>query len=239
MKNRPYPYYNVGKFSTLPEFVDYIKKKNNTKVAVKYVKGSQKVEKTYNEVASEIEALAKEINCLNLVNKNIAVLGENSYEWILSYLAITVSKNTVVPIDKDLDINDVMNIIKEANVDLIFYSNTYSDYGEIIKEKINDIKLISFNELSSLVENGKKKNNRLPKINLNENATIIYSGGTTGKPKGVVLSHQNLCEDIRRSSMQLLITGDSLLVLPLHHTFPLMANVLCMFNIRLCYLYTK
>ena len=95
----------------MPEFVDYIKKKNNTKVAVKYVKGSQKVEKTYNEVASEIEALAKEINCLNLVNKNIAVLGENSYEWILSYLAITVSKNTVVPIDKDLDINDVNLVI--------------------------------------------------------------------------------------------------------------------------------
>lgn len=231
MKNKPYPYYNVGDYCTLSEFMTYIREKNSTKIAVKYIKNKQKIEKTYDEMVDEIEALARKINSLDLIDKNIAVLGENSYEWVLSYMAITVSKNTVVPIDKDLEISEVLNLLKEADVDLIFYSNTYSDYGDTIKKEINGIKVVSFDEMDNYIEDGKKLDRELPKVTPQKNATIIFTSGTTGKPKGVLLSHQNLCEDIKRSSMQLLITGDSLLVLPLHHTFPLMANVLCMFNI--------
>lgn len=229
MKN--YPYYEVGKYTTLKELLEYSKNVHGEKIAFKYMRKKQDIEKTYNEFSDEVNSLAKKIESISEGKKNVAVIGENSYEWILTYMATTISKNVIVPIDKDLEIEEIKNIINEANVSVIFYSDTYSDYIDNLIKAFPKLKSYNFKKIDEYLEEGKKLEMTLPNIESDALATIIFTSGTTGKPKGVMLTHKNLCEDIMTSSMQLLITGDSVLVLPLHHTFAFTANVLCMFNI--------
>lgn len=92
-------------------------------------------------------------------------------------------------------------------------------------------------DLEKYMQEGEKEYQNHPEtfdnleINQDDLAAIIYTSGTTGIAKGVMLTHLNLCEDTCKSSRNLLIPGNSILVLPLHHTFAFTANVLCMLNI--------
>lgn len=247
MRNSVYPYYEVAEYSNLKELLEYASKKYKDKIAFKFSYKKQEIEKTYKTFYKEACLLGNKIDSICRENEKIGVIGENSYEWILTYMATTISGNIIVPIDKDLEFEDVETIIKEADIKVLFYSNTYADYIErlVQKTKVNidtngsdsntdgltDIKFINFKDINECIEEGKWIKRKNKEIKSEMLATIIFTSGTTGKPKGVMLTHKNLCEDVRISSMQLLITGDSVLVLPLHHTFSFTANVLCMFNI--------
>lgn len=63
--------------------------------------------------------------------KRIAVIGENRYEWGLSYLAVTCGTGIVVPLDKSLPENEIKNLIERSEVEAIFYTKKYD---EIIKK---------------------------------------------------------------------------------------------------------
>ncbi len=92
-------------------------------------------------------------------------------------------------------------------------------------------------EMEKYLQEGKKEYQKHPEtfnrltIDKDDLAAIIYTSGTTGVAKGVMLTHLNLCEDTCKSSRNLLLPGNSILVLPLHHTFAFTANVLCMINV--------
>ena len=226
MKNGVYPYYEAGDYDTLTSFLEYITKKNSNKIAFKYSMNKRDIEKTYEEFHKEVVSLAKEMISKNYTNINIGILGENSYNWILSYMATSISGNVVVPIDKELEYCDIENLIREADVKVIFASNTYDDYFPKLSASFEKLKIISFKDLQKYIEHGKKLKIELPSITPDKLSTIIFTSGTTSKPKGVMLTHKNLAEDARICQKQFMLTGDSVLVLPLHHTFAFTANIL-------------
>lgn len=228
-KNKQYPYYHDEKIYTLREFLDFCEKKYSKRICFSYKRRDEVVNKTYAEFKKDVISLANYLLNNNFTSQNIALLGENSYEWIVSYFAIINSGNTVVPIDKDLDIKEIMRILSITQTKLVVYSNTYLDYAQEIEK--NNIKLLSMKHIenSILSSNNKLPKDKYKKIKVvgDDIAAIIYTSGTTGVPKGVMLSNKNICINVTSGMQSLKFEGSTILSLPLHHTYGISSSVLC------------
>ena len=109
---------------------------NNTayKFKINLGKPNQKiVEKTYKEIKEEIECLGTALLDMELENKKVAVIGNNRYEWCVSYLTITTSNMVVVPLDKALPEAEIKSLVERSKVDAVIYGDKYSKVFENIK----------------------------------------------------------------------------------------------------------
>lgn len=197
------------------------------------------IEKTYSQIKDEIESFSTALLDLGLENKKVVVIANNRYEWCVSYLAIATGNMVVVPLDKSLPENEIINLIKISNADAAIYENKYEDIFTKIKNSDGNKNLkicINFdlekskNEAYSykeLVQEGKrlikKGNDSYKKITIDNNkmSALLFTSGTTSTPKGVMLSQKNICSNVMAMSrMVKLYSTDTLLsFLPLHHTF--------------------
>lgn len=184
---------------------------------------------SYNEFKDEYIALCTALTDRDYSGKRIAVVGSNSYGWILSYLACA-TVGIVVPIDKELSGDDINNFVKEAGCSAIIgdekiISQTDTEPG-IVKYTVSASKN-GFTSVPELVDNGKKlysdglKTIDTMPIDREEMSILIFTSGTTGNSKGVCLSQKNICANINQTARMVKIdkTLHSLSVLPLHHTY--------------------
>lgn len=236
----------IYKAHEVKDFRDIIKittQRYPNNVAYKFKKNFKKdnecvVEKTYKEIKSEIEEFSTALLNLGLENKKILLIGNNRYEWCVSYLAITTGNMVVVPLDKALPSGEIENLVKISKADAVIYENKYSDIFNKLKED-NNTTLKTFINMDlvketkgilsykKLVEKGKELikngNEAYNKINIdNEKMSILlFTSGTTSKPKGVMLSQKNICSNVMAMArMSKMYPNDVLLsFLPLHHTF--------------------
>lgn len=171
---------------------------------------------------------------LGLKGKKTAIMGENSYRWCLSYLALTGGVGIAVPLDKELPAEELSNIISFAGVDCIICdgktvqkilsdsSLTEREVKVICTEKVNGT--IFFDELlkkgENLVSEG-KRDYFSAEIESEKTAVLLFTSGTTGMAKGVMLSHRNIISDLLSVSERIKIDEKdrTLSVLPLHHTY--------------------
>lgn len=236
----------IYKAHEVKDFRDIIKittQKYPNNVAYKFKKNLKKdnecvVEKTYKEIKSEIEEFSTALLNLGLENKKILLIGNNRYEWCVSYLAITTGNMVVVPLDKALPSGEIENLVKISKADAVIYENKYSDIFNKLKEDNNTTLKIFINmdlvketkgvlSYKKLVKEGKELikngNEAYNKINIdNEKMSILlFTSGTTSKPKGVMLSQKNICSNVMAMArMSKMYPNDVLLsFLPLHHTF--------------------
>ncbi len=230
MKN--YDLYKHEQLFTIRELVDYCAKSYGDKTAFMYSRKKQAVNILYNEFKASVEAFGTYLLHEGFSNSHIAVFGENSYEWILSHFSVTCSGNVIVPIDKDLESQNVSELLNDSECKMLIYSDTYSDIADELKSELPNILFINMNEISSIVKNGRKLiaegyseyfNISVSKDDL---ASIVYTSGTTGKSKGVMLTHGNITIDTVATCQNVLIEGATILLLPLHHMFGLVAGVM-------------
>lgn len=191
---------------------------------------------TYSEFKKDIMALGTALINKGFLNKKICIIGKNSYEWAVSYLAASIV-GVVVPIDKELHTDDVINFMNISEAEAILGDE--KNLNLIIEnyEKLNNknIAFISFqennnNELTyfynfkdigqNLINSGDTRFDEI-KINPDEMKILLFTSGTTGKAKGVCLSHRNICSNILSIYGIVKVRRNDLFfsVLPLHHTY--------------------
>lgn len=228
MKNRKYPYYSVPEPTDLKDLVNYCAEHYQDKKAFWYREKKKEITVSFRQLQEDINAFGTYLSDIGMQHKHIAVLGENSYAWIVAYFAIVNSGGVVVPIDNQNTVESIQKLIKKADVTLLIHSENYSEEAAQC-----DTQTLCLNDLQNFIFEGKQllvRGNRSfidHNIDREKLCSIVFTSGTTSEPKGVMLNHRSLIRDAIVSSMNLFVPEGTVCLLPLYHTFGFMAGVLC------------
>lgn len=232
----------VTKVESIKEMLDLAVKEAGNKNAFEYKNGDKIVKITYKQYVDDINSLGTALASLNMHNKHVAIIGENSYKWLTVYLCMLQSTGVFVPIDRELTCLDVINVLKHSDSEVLFFSKKYAQYIPEIKKVIPNIKyyigldvkkdednILSYDLLK---ESGKKlldkKSTIYTDLKDDENnlKLLVYTSGTTGNPKGVMLTEHNLISVVYYGLQVADIGEKCLSVLPYHHTYEAVAGIL-------------
>ena len=220
-------------------------------IAYKYKKSLEEKpakyeEKKYSQVVKDVKALATALLDMGFKGKRVALIGENRYEWVISYLAVTCGGMVIAPLDKALPDKEIASLIKRSEVDVVIYEKKHQELFEKLKadEEINlntlicidkennkDNETISF---EALLEKGRKlvkeKNKLYDYVTLNndEMSIMLFTSGTTSSAKIVMLSQNNVLSNLYAYQTHFKINQDDTLLsfLPIHHTFECSITIL-------------
>lgn len=230
-------FYKVREFRDLKELMAQTKELYGERYAFEIKKrdksGMQYI--TYNGYCDDIDALGTALISMGYKDKHIAVSANNRYEWCLTYMSVVNGVGVIVPIDKELlfpDLNGVFNI---SETKLLFCDKQLLSVLE--RDKMNpEIQIVCFDydedkdgilSFAKLVAKGKKllaKGDRSfldAKIDPDKMCTLLFTSGTTGTAKGVMLCHRNFCFEVMSAMSVLKIYPEDcgISMLPLHHTY--------------------
>ena len=218
-----------GEWPTFPELFRIQAKRNGERPCFTAFDGPNDSKRTltYNEVLANVNALSDWLieNGLKKGDR-VAVMGKNSPEWATTYLAVLFACGIVVPVDNGLHEPEVVNIVKTAEPKFVFCDD---DRSYFYKNNFPDLKLYSLNPEANdrFIANLKAKATPAPNETINEydTAAILFTSGTTGKPKGVMLSHRNLISDgfIAQRHFNHYNTDVFYALLPIHHAYTMQA----------------
>lgn len=174
----------------------------------------------------------------NLKDSRIVIIGENTYHWYVSYMAMLAGVGIAVPVDKELPENEIENVIRRSKASAVIYSTKKKDVIKKVQDKLPEVKyFIQMNSddslngrdvgLNYIIKEGKKildnGNDNFLKIKIDpeEFKVLIFTSGTTSNSKGVMICNRNLAENINAVSAYVKLTTDDRLmsILPLHHTY--------------------
>ena len=206
-------------------------------MAFQYLRGRKElVSHTYAEFYQTVVYLGTYMLKRGIRGRKIALVGENSYEWLLCYFAIVTTGNVAVLVAKDATPAEASTLIFQSEADVVVTSRKYPYEKELLAQKLVKNKYcFSMREFDEWEEKGKqfheKGRNLYDKVTLDPEAlsTIFFTSGTSGTSKGVMLSQRNLLSNVNDAPQVFQPEGCTLAILPFTHVFGLSTAVLMMF----------
>ncbi len=231
--------YEATEFDNIKEIMyNTVKKyKNNIAFTLKY---KNKEDVIYEDIS--YERLLEEINCLGTKlydlgynNKTIAIIGKNRYEWVLSHLTNLLGGIVSVPLDKDMQLDELEGCLKRSKADMVIFDEKQIEKVEEIKKRNSTnlkefvcmSKIDNYLNINTLKEEGKKlieegkKDYIEAKIDSYKMSILLFTSGTTSKSKAVMLSQKNIASNVYalQSVEDIRPTDTNIAFLPLHHVF--------------------
>lgn len=192
---------------------------------------------SFNNFKSDVWALGTALEKLGLSGKKVGIIGENRYEWVTSYMAVACGDMTVVPLDRELSSEDIINLINISELSAIIFSPKTAP-------KLKDIKALApeceqlicmgktdvFQNIATVHDLIDKGNQYISagdqtyeniKIDPEAPNILLFTSGTTAMSKGVVLCHRNIVSNIMAMCSMIKVYPDDIFlsVLPPHHTY--------------------
>lgn len=240
---------NLRNISTLKELLDSSAELFPQRPAflVKKEKGCPYQEITYAQVKNDVDALGTQLVSMGLSGEKIAVIGENCYEWIVSYFAIANGVGVVVPLDKELTQEEICNLLSIAQCRAVIFTGSYRQYFEnydipfkiemklygdrtdlrdtlpVCKEAVPG-KILVWEELVGAGQQKLDQGDRSyadGAVPPDDMRILLFTSGTMEAAKGVMLSHRNIASNVIDTCKIAHIeeTDRTLSILPIHHTF--------------------
>ena len=230
---------NIKEFKNIKEIIYNSEKEYSDKIAfiIKHQEGKNKTYEniTYKTFLKQINALGTKLYDMKLKNKRIAILGRNRYEWVLAHLTNLLGGIISIPLDKDLQIDELESSLIRSKADAIYFDEKYIEKIEEIKNRNNTnvekyicmSKMAGYDDIHTLKEEGQKlleegnKEYISSKIDENEMGILLFTSGTTSKSKAVMLSQKNIASNIyaMQKVEDIRSTDSNLAFLPMHHIF--------------------
>lgn len=234
-------YANLYEITHIHDFREIIKHRvegfpQNPVFLVKEKKGGEYVPVSTEKYDHDIDSLGTYL--LNNVDKGsrIVVFSESRYEWYVSYLAATNGAGCVVPLDKELPVDDVLSMLDRAEADVVIFSKSKLEiinqvYDKtpgvkkwICMDEVKDERFVYFKDCLKFGEDKLKAGDKVyteTTIDPEEMTILLFTSGTTAKSKAVMLCQRNICENIMSMFSMLYVDINDvwLSVLPLHHTY--------------------
>lgn len=218
--------------NNLRDIIKYASDTYKNQTAFRYKAGKQLEDKTYEDVNIDSMSVSRMIESMGMEGKHIALIGNTSYSWIVSFFGITNSKSVAVPIDAQLSAEAICELLNRADVEMLIYDNIRADVAAAVKEKCPELKnLICMQENNDgalvlweqLQENQGSYEKELEPDSL---CTILFTSGTTGKSKGVMLTHRNLTDNAVCLDMKIAPGTVSMTLLPINHVYCLTMDII-------------
>jgi len=222
----------------IPSAIDETSKKNPDKIALEMALLSAAGDRryTYRDIISSAKSIASFLSSKNIKHGDrVAIFSEGRPEWGIAYLGISFRGATAVPIDIQLSPDEVKNLLRHSESKAIFVSEKglkdfNSPYAPLVKGGEGGLALEVINiDSQEFKEIAKHPHlDSFPSANPDDIASLLYTSGTTGIPKGVMLTHRNLLSNARSIIEAKIINKNEciLSILPLHHSYPFMTNFL-------------
>ncbi len=200
----------------------------------KYRTGKTFATLSYGEFAKLSRSIAAGLAAEGLAGKRIAVIGETSPEWVAAYLAVVASGGVIVPMDKELAVSEIEGFLESVDAQAIVHSASFTKkFADTVDNHPTVKKFIPMSydgeahekilPLDALIARGNAADYEYPERVSEELAVMLFTSGTTGTSKCVMLSEKNICSCVNAACETVNFSADdvTLSVLPLHHTYEL------------------
>ena len=230
----------IKPFSSIREMLWMAVNEDGEKIAYKFKNPDGTVrEVTYIEFHQTVEALGAALTEMGFGSSHMAIVSENRYDWIVTYLTALCSAGVFVPIDRQLTAKEKLHLLTDSESEVVFFSKQYMPWFVENKASLPNIKaficfdidedtdgIISYKRL--IADGAKLDKTAYDSLKSDENELkmLVYTSGTTGIAKGVMLSEHNLVSGVYYGLQVSRIYDTALSILPYHHTYESVCDIL-------------
>ena len=222
------------KMETMKDIIRYAADTYGANPAIRYKVRKEVLSKTYQDLKKDSESFSRVLESLEMQGKHVAVIGPTTYEWIISYFGTANSGSVIVPLDAQLKAEDVCELLNRADISALVFDSLRKDVAAKAKEACPGVKymismqaeeskegILSLHQLLDVHEGSFEC-----ELDPEKMCAILFTSGTTGKSKGVMLSHRNLTDNAVCLDMKIPAGTVSMTLLPIHHAYCFTMDIL-------------